>query len=266
MDGVLRTALRPASLGLLALALALATAFAALGHWQLARSREHARPAPTEHVVPLGRVLAPASPFTGKADEQRVRVTGEYVAADTALVPGRELAGRDGSWVVTALRVPAADGTSGALLPVVRGWVPAGASAPAPPAGVVALTGRLQVSEEPRGVGPDGRLLAVSSADLVNLWQPPLYTGFLIAADAEPPLTPVPSPAPQRLLDLQNLSYAFQWWLFAAFAVLFWVKVVRDRHRAELEDAAWEDEQRAREQDPAPAPPHSAPHGQEVSS
>jgi surfeit locus 1 family protein len=269
VEDVLRTALRPASLGLLALMLAAATAFAALGHWQLDRSREHARPAPTERVVPLATVLAPASPFTGKADAQRVSVTGQYVASDTVLVPGRELAGRAGSWVVTALRVgPDGAAGSGGLLPVVRGWLPAGQDPPPPPAGAVPLTGRLQVSEEPHGVGADGRLRAVSSADLVNLWQPPLYTGFLLAGAAQPPLTAVPSPAPHRQLDLQNLSYAFQWWLFAVFAVLFWVKIVRDRHRAELEDraegegTAWEDEERARDRSPA----HDAQHSQEVRS
>jgi cytochrome oxidase assembly protein ShyY1 len=250
---VLRTALRPASLGLLAVMVAASALFALLGHWQLDRARQREGPSPTERVVPLAAVLQPASPFTGRADHQRVRVSGTYQAADTVLVGGHDLGGQRGSWVVTALRVPGADGRS-ALLPVVRGWVRQGSQPPAAPSGPTTLTGRLMVSEEPRGVGRGGRVSAVSSADLVNVWEPPLYTGYLVAApgSADDGLTPVPSRPLHGSLDLQNLSYAFQWWLFAAFAVVFWAKVVRDRHRSELEDAAWEDEQESRHQEAVP--------------
>ena len=39
---------------------------------------------------------------------------------------------------------------------------------------------------------------------------------------------------------MQNYSYAFEWWLFAAFAVFLWVKTMADS----LEDAAAPAEER----------------------
>ena len=241
---MLRTALRPASLGLLALALALATAFAALGNWQLERSRTHAGPGRTEQVVPLAQVLAPSSTFTGRADGQRVAVTGTYRPQDQVLVADRPRGGEPGSWLVAALAVEADGGA--ALLPVLRGWLPEGAAPPDPPSGAVELTGRLQPGEPPRGYAPGQELRALSSADLVNAWDGPLYTGYLALEEASAPLSVVPTSAPTGDLDLRNVSYALQWWLFAAFAVLVWVHLVRQRHRDELEDGegdpAWEDE------------------------
>ena len=262
---MLRTALRPANLGLLAVMLAAAVLFSVLGEWQLGRSEEHARVSPTEQEVPLGQVLQPASDFTGHADHQRVDVTGTWADLPLEQVADRPLDGRDGSWVVAALSV---DGT-GALLPVLLGQLPAGAELPAAPTGPTDLSGRMMLSEEPQGVGPDGELVVLSSGDLVNLWPDQLYTGYLVAdagsLAAPGALVPVPSEAPTPRLDPQNLSYAFQWWLFAVFALVLWVKIVRDRHQDELADAAWEDEQVPDAMTPAhEAPEASRPAAQEV--
>lgn len=230
---MLRTALRPANLGLLLLMVAAAVVFSLLGEWQLGRSQEHARVSPTETVVPIGEVLQPAADFTGHADHQRVSVSGTWADLPLEEVPDRPLDGRDGSWVVAALR----ESSTGGLLPVLLGWAPDGAAAPSAPTGDAQMTGRLMLSEQPAGVGADGRLSALSSGDLVNVWPGRLYTGYLVAdAGAAPTLTPVPSEAPVARLDPQNLSYAFQWWLFAAFALVMWVKIVRDRHSDEVED------------------------------
>ncbi|MBC3760235.1 SURF1 family protein [Quadrisphaera oryzae] len=236
---MLRTALRPANLGLLLLMVAAAVVFSLLGEWQLGRSQEHARVSPTETVVPIGEVLRPAADFTGHADHQRVEVSGAWADLPVEEVPDRELDGRSGTWVVAALQ----DGSTGGLLPVLLGWQPAGAPAPEAPTGAAQLTGRLLPSEQPEGLGPDGQLRAVSSGDLVNTWPGRLYTGYLVADAGSVPasgpggvLTAVPSEAPVPRLDPQNLSYAFQWWLFAAFALVMWGKIVKDRHADELED------------------------------
>ena len=239
---MLRTALRPWSLGLLVLALAVATACAALGDWQLGRSRTQAGPAQTERVLPLAQVLAPSSTFTGAANGQRVSASGTFRPEDQVLVVDRPLDGEPGSWLVTALAVEADGGT--ALLPVLRGWLPEGEQPPAPPSGTVELTGRLLPGEPPRGHAPGQDLEALSSADLVNDWGSPLYTGYLALEQADAPLSVVPTQAPARELNLRNVSYALQWWLFAAFAVLVWAHLVRQRHRDELDElaeAAWED-------------------------
>ncbi len=259
---MLRTALRPANLGLLAIMVAAAVVFSLLGQWQLGRSQEHARVSPTETAVPLDDVLQPASDFTGHADRQRVSAAGTWAAVPLEVVDGREVDGRSGRWVVAALTVDA----TGGLLPVVLGWQPDGAALPAAPSGGADLLGRMQVSEGPQGLDDDGGLRALSSADLVNVWPGRLYTGYLVAdAGAVPEtatgaaggggaeLVAAPSPAPTRQLDLQNLSYAFQWWLFAAFALVLWGKVVRDRHTDELADAR-ADEDAAAARDGAVSP------------
>ena len=220
------------------LALAVATACALLGQWQAGRSRaSEAQPA-LERVRPLSEVLAPATTFPGRADGQVVEVTGEFAGGPQLLVDGRLQDGEPGRWVVAPLTVAGPDGGT-AVLPVVRGWVPSGAGlgadATAPP-GPVRVLGRLIAGEPPQGVVPgaggEPEVRAVSPADLVNLWDGPLFTGFVIAAEPGPPapLEVVPSRAPSAGTDWRNLSYAVQWWVFAAFAIFVWWRVVRDRY------------------------------------
>ena len=45
-------------------------------------------------------------------------------------------------------------------------------------------------------------------------------------------------PGGEANLNLRNLVYAFQWWIFAAFGVWFWFRFIRDQRDAELAAAA----------------------------
>lgn len=241
--GVLRAALRPASLGLLAVALVLATAFTLLGQWQADRSRRSEADPALERVQPLTAVLPPATAFTGADDGQLVSATGAFVPEEQLLVPDRLQDGQQGSWVVAAFEVDpvASGGTAGdatAVVPVVRGWVPEGtAAADVAEAGTArtVLTGRLLAGEAPQGVAvaADGstQVRAVSPADLLNVWVGEVYSGFVVQSDPAPvpPLAAVPTTAPQSDVDLRNVSYAAQWWLFAGLALVLWWRVVRDR-------------------------------------
>ena len=40
-----------------------------------------------------------------------------------------------------------------------------------------------------------------------------------------------PPTKPGAGLNIQNLAYAAQWWIFGAFAVLLWLRLVRDEAR-----------------------------------
>ena len=40
-----------------------------------------------------------------------------------------------------------------------------------------------------------------------------------------------PPTAPGAGLNIQNLAYAAQWWIFGAFAVILWLRLVRDEAR-----------------------------------
>jgi cytochrome oxidase assembly protein ShyY1 len=251
---MLRTALQPRWLTLLVAVLVVCAGFGWLGSWQLnvARDRgaaEALRELRNASVVPIDQVLAPQRSFTAAADGRRVSAQGSYDASQQVLVAGRLEPGTDrtdgtvGWWVVSALRT-----SSGAWLPVVRGWVahpddPAAAPAAAP-SGPATVQGVLQPDEPPASSPPvDGRLETLDVADLVNRWGTPIYNGFLVltsqradvpAGAAQP--TPVPPPAPQRHgIAWRNAAYAVQWWVFAGFALVMWGKMVQQAARDEAD-------------------------------
>lgn len=256
--GVLKTALQPRWLALLALVVALGCVFVWLGSWQLgvaqskgvvqAERAQAARPA-----LPVDRVLPPQQPFTTDLDGRRVTAAGRYEAARQVLVPERLQRGVPGWWVVTALR------TSSGLLPVVRGWVASptdpAASASAVPAGPVSLRGVLQPDDGAPGQAstlPPGQLAQVDAADLVNRWGGPIYNGYVLlgsqqAAVAGPQPQPVPPPTPAAPgLAWRNAAYAVQWWVFAGFALVLWWKMVRQE---QLDEQARDDERQDRMED-----------------
>lgn len=241
----LRAALSVRMLGLLLIFLAAAAVCGRLGVWQLDRAFERGQQNAAAELAavtdaparPLAEVLEPQQTFAGSLVGQKVVATGTF-EGETLLVPGRAHDGDVGYLVLDAFRV--AD--SGAVLPVVRGWV-ADPVAPPPPAGEVAVDGFLQAGEAaaPEPV-PDGQVGAVSPAELVNLWGGPVYTGYLVLAQPSGPGVEVlrPPSLPGGGLDLQNLAYALQWWIFGGFAVALWARFVRDEARAvaEYDDGA----------------------------
>jgi cytochrome oxidase assembly protein ShyY1 len=187
-------------------------------------------------------VVTARQTFPKDAVNARVTATGTWDAGRRLLITDRELGGRKGFWVLVPLRL--ADGSA---LPVVRGWV-ASASDPAaagPVGNAVTVIGLLQPSEpgltRSPGTGtglPADQLDRISAADLVNRWPYPLITGFLVEQEQTPAtgVAPslVPPPAVDGGLDLVNVSYAIQWWLFAVLGLLFWYRLVRDDHRGVL--------------------------------
>ena len=247
---MLRTALQPRWLALLAVVLVVCACFGWLGSWQLgvARDRGEAqslREAQGRPAVPIDEVLAPQRSFTSAADGRRVTVQGAYDRSQQVLVSDRRQPGGDGAvgwWVVGAFRTSA-----GAWLPVVRGWV-AGPGDPAAdaattPSGTVTLEGVLQPDEPPaQASGPvDGRLTSLDVADLVNRWGTPIYNGFLVltsqrpdvrAGGVQPQLVPPPQPQ-QHGVAWRNAAYAVQWWIFAGFALVMWWKMVQQAARDE---------------------------------
>ena len=270
--GVLRTALRPRWLGLLLVALVAASVMVLLGHWQLGRAREHGRE-PVERQAraqvtavpkPLGQVVQARQTFPRDAVNLRVTATGYWDYAHRLLVTDRRLNGRSGYWVLVPLKL--ADGSA---LPVVRGWVAspadpaaAGTADPPGPAGEVRVVGLLQPTEAPLDHPPGesdrlpaDQLARIAATDLVNRWPFPLITGFLVQQSQTPvtgpPLAPVPPPTPDGGLDLLNLFYAFQWWLFAGVTLFFWWRLVRDDHLHRPDAAA--------SADPGPDPEPEAP-------
>lgn len=241
-------------IGLLALLLVMATVCVFLGNWQLDRARQRgalkaqqvAAEAQAGGIVPVGDVLAAQSAFPGNLVGRSVTVAGVYEPDGQLLVPGRTVDGRVGALVLTGLRVTD-DGTDGQswaelsgvpVLPVVRGWVPADTAEDDPvltvPDGEVKLTVYLQASEAAGDAPADGRIAMISSAQLLAVWQGPIYSGYGVVAESDPAqsagLVAVPRPTVENGegLNVQNLFYAVEWFVFAGFAIALWVRVVRD--------------------------------------
>lgn len=233
---MLRTALTPRFLGLLGLVLVVGVVFVQLGRWQLGvaegnAQREAVEEARAAKPVALTEVLGPHEPFPGELSSRPVTVSGRYVDGQV-LVPDRRLDGRAGSWVVTPFLVDATGGT----LPVLRGFVTDPGQAGAPPTGTLTLEGGLAPSESPTDVvtpGP-GEIASVDTSVLVNTWSGDLYNAFVFLSAERPAtgpqLTKVPTPLAPTGVTWRNAAYAVQWWVFAAFALWLWWRMVREAH------------------------------------
>jgi cytochrome oxidase assembly protein ShyY1 len=260
---MVKIALSPQKIVLLIVFLAAAFVFARLGIWQLERAYERANLAQQHELAEaaaqepslLGEVLAPQAPFPGSLVGQRVSVSGIYEPENQLLVVGRHVEGEVGFLVLDSLLVTD-DGLGGASwsdlsgqprLPVVRGWIPTDAVSESgqisdewvatlqPPTSQVDLVGWLQASEaaETRSL-PVGQTSALSSAQLANAWGNPIYSGYFVVQSSTPAqpgdITSLPRPSIEGSdgLNLQNLFYAIQWWVFGGFAVALWLRLVRD--------------------------------------
>ncbi|RKQ36880.1 SURF1 family protein [Kocuria tytonis] len=260
---MLKTALRPRSLAFLAVALLVAALFVALSTWQLRSSLSSSTMADPakDRVTALEGVVQPGEPTSAQQADHVVSAEGTYVPDSTVLVPGRLQDGVSGYWVVTELRIPgsrqrwdAADSDLG--IAVARGWVASAEDAPRAPSGRIRVIGRLLPTDSPQPGQhlPAHQVGSVASAQLSNLWDAPLYSGYVAAFAENPADEPAPvtrdgtvaasaEPMGEGLGRLQiqqqptdtsvhalNLFYAVEWVVFAGFAFFLWWRYVRDEH------------------------------------
>lgn len=263
---MLRTALTLRWALLFLLLLVVSVAFIWLGAWQLSVAQDTARTealreTATAPVVELDELMTPQGRFPDDGSLRPVTTTGSYAVSDEVLIPGRVLDGETGYWVLTRFVV---DGT-GANLPVVRGFVTDAAAVPPAASGPVELAGALAPPEAPAegGITADGTLGSVDLGVLVNAWPGRIYHGFVFLTGEDPVATDpaiahIPPPLEQGTgLDWRNAGYAIQWWVFTAFAWYLAWRMLREEHRAALEERA-----DSRDETPA-APPQemSRTHG-----
>ncbi|WP_329066730.1 SURF1 family protein [Streptomyces sp. NBC_01429] len=217
-----------------------------MGTWQLGRfearvaSHEAAKTRPDPGERPAV-ALATLLPVDQETSGRHVTASGRY--EDQFLVPNRKLDGANGAYVLTMLRTD-----DGEALPVVRGWLAEGRTAPEPPKGEVTVTGSLQASESTGSTGvtaggglPQGQLAMISAASLLNVVPYDVYNAWVTLTDAPDGLRAVPAAAPQNSgLDLkafQNLGYTGEWFVFAGFVGFMWFRLVR-REAETLKDRA----------------------------
>lgn len=224
---------------------AISAIFVALGFWQLRRHDERR----LEHLVlqarlaedplPLGLLIDAAGGDNASLEYRRASITGQYEPEGEVLVRGQAREGQPGFHVVTPFRLD-----DGRVVLVNRGWVPLALDTPPlagapPPSGPVALTGFVRSTQTRRGVGPQepsGRLAIVARVDLDRLsgqMPGPLAPVWLqVGGEADAGLAgglPVPLDAPSFTDAGPHLSYAIQWFSFAAIAIGGYVVLNRKR-------------------------------------
>ncbi|KGN33012.1 hypothetical protein N802_15925 [Knoellia sinensis KCTC 19936] len=248
---MLRTALKPRSLGLLAVAILIVIAFVQLGRWQLGVAedealRENLEKARAQQPVAIESILQPHTDFPNHESTRPVSATGEF-GTDQVVVANRRLDGRTGFWLVAPLRVSA----TGATLPVLRGWIASPTDLPPVPSGTVTVTGGLAPPESPYAgeSPPEGQLGSIDTSILVGRWSGDLYNAFVFQQTEAPEpaagdlgelgeLERVPTPSGDTGFKWRNAAYAFQWWIFALFALYLWWRIVRDEQRDDEEAEA----------------------------
>lgn len=157
-------------------------------------------------------------------------IYGKPVTVDGRFLPDQQVrvVDADGTVrVLTALQV-----ADGRVVPVVRGTLPvADAPLPAPPSGAVSVTGVFLPSEAAADHAvPAGSLASVRLPALAQNWPQQLLPGFITAAAADAAsrgLGAATVSLPTGEGSVQNIGYALQWWVFAAFGAFMIVRIVR---------------------------------------
>jgi cytochrome oxidase assembly protein ShyY1 len=204
---------------------AVCAAMLGLGLWQMRVFEDK------ENESAALRAQQPPVPLLGlvNADGTVGDVYGKPVTAEGRYLPDQQVlvVGEDG--IVRVLGAFEID--DGRVLPVVRGTVTSGAEVPRPPSGRITQGGIFLPSEAgadhpvPHGALPSVRLPA-----LAQDWPQQLLPGFitLSAADsATQGLAEATVSLPSGEGSIQNIGYALQWWVFAAFGAFMTVRFVR---------------------------------------
>ncbi len=236
-----RFLLRPRWIGFHLLVLAAVVLMVNLGFWQLRRldERREFNATVTERIeqgaVPLDVVLDEAGNDPGSVEWRLVTASGTYLP-DQILVFNRSQGGRPGDNVVTPLELD-----DGRIVLVNRGFVPLGLDVPSAPTTPVEVLGRARPSEERRRGqltdAADGPVTEVRRVEIDRIAPQlpgevvPVYVDLVLSEPPAGPDDPIPVPAPE-LDEGPHLSYAVQWFIFAACVVVGWVLAVRRSVRA----------------------------------
>lgn len=224
-----------------ALAVVLGAIFVRLGIWQLDRRTER-RALNAGLSAQLGRGPVPIIELLAESDaaNRRASVAGTPDHANEIIVTGRSRSGSPGVHILTPIRLP---GRDTAVL-VNRGWV---YSADAATVDLnrwletrTSFTGFTQRMSRAEAVAtaPRGRAVRqLSYPGISRLLPYPVHDIVLVAQDsATGHNTPVRLEAP-LLNDGPHLSYAIQWFAFAAIALVGAAVVVRRARHATRDGA-----------------------------
>jgi surfeit locus 1 family protein len=230
-----------------------AVVMVSLGSWQLSRLDEvrSINTAVAERFdrapVPFSEIAGTDPATAGELEFRQVTVTGTYLPDEEVLHRNRDHQGQGGFHVITPLVTAA-----GPTVLVRRGWVPYAMDTPpvteaAPPGGEVTVTGWLEASTPQPSFGAtdpaEGRLERVFNTDVERLDDQvtgevfPMLVQLQDQTPGQPGDLPIATDPPD-LDEGNHLSYALQWFSFAAIAVIGYAFFLRRR----LQDRASDEE------------------------
>lgn len=203
--------------------------FGLLSQWQWNRANEQR----TERLaISDAQVLLDVESVNDLAEFTRVSVSGTFSNQDTSLVRQRPQDGGNGYWVMTPL-----DTSLGTRIWVIRGWVGASTIAtevptvPSAPAGTTVVNGAIRNFEAPLSEVyglPPGVIAKMSLVELVTPGASDSVDNRVVQlitstpSDNEIVIVPLP-----EVDEVQNVSYAVQWILFALVAIIGWFIFLR---------------------------------------
>lgn len=216
----------------------------ALGVWQLDRLRQkrESNAAYLERIAATTLDLNTApTPLGDPADLEYLTATatGTFDYDREVLLRNQTLAGQNGVHLLTPLVFPGGDS---AVL-VNRGFIPrppsfddrAAWAQYRGPAGETTITGLLTLSFTlPDAAPPTGEELSLFRPDLPRLQQQLPYTLYpliLTLTDDDNPQFPTPQPPEIDLTEGSHLSYAIQWFSFAAIGLIGYLAFIRRRYQ-----------------------------------
>ena len=216
-------------------------AFGLLSRWQWSRAefKRQERLALESAAVVNPSPLPSDAQLRNAVEWSRYTVTGEFDGTAQVVVRKRPLNGTNGFWVLTPFTAK-----DGSHLWINRGWMQAQGPATTMPAIPPAPSGTQSI------VGDWRFFEAASASDLQGLpvgMVPAVAPEVLPAATTESGYLQLVSPAQPALTALaapeidegQNISYAVQWLLFAAVAMIGWFIFLR---REAIDDARQQQE------------------------
>lgn len=230
----MRFLLRPSWLALVVAVVGFAIAcYTLLAPWQFSREAERRAEeaaiaaAEANPPVPFAELVPPGAGVETGDEWRRVQLTGTYLPDLEAVVRLRSVDGTPAFEVLTPIRAD-----DGRLVTVNRGYVPSadGRRVPeyaAAPTGSVTIVGRLRPDEvDPRSRPPiveDGhrQVYAAGSGALAAATGLELVPGVVQLVDGQPGvLTALPAEPRTSAAPFSNLSYALQWLIFGAIALV----------------------------------------------
>jgi cytochrome oxidase assembly protein ShyY1 len=209
--------------------------FIVLGLWQLDRHQERREldaqisARLVAEPVPLDELVATQGSDPEALALHRVSLEGVYQIEDEIIWQSRTRNGVSGHDVLTPLRT-----TDGVII-IDRGWVPIDVEGPPvvgaePPRGVVRVEGVILEGQTRGNLGPidpaEGTLERISRVDVARLQQQvtePLAPFYVQLVAQTPPQSgglPIAQIEPEAGTGPPHISYAVQWFVFAAVALV----------------------------------------------